>query len=47
MSNFNSVWVCNEVLFKIGIRFIFLAFFEELLYVAMWLKLPKGKRAGC
>jgi hypothetical protein len=31
----------GEFLFKTGFEFIFLVFFEELLYAAMWLKLPK------
>jgi hypothetical protein len=30
-----------------GCIFIFFVFFEELLYAATWLKLPRGKRAGC
>jgi hypothetical protein len=30
-----------------GYNLFFLIFFEELLYVAMWLKLPKGCKAGC
>jgi hypothetical protein len=27
---------------KMGIKFIFHVFYEELLHVAMWLKLPRG-----
>jgi hypothetical protein len=34
-------------LLKTSIKLIFLVFLEELLHVAMWLKLPKGRRAGC
>jgi hypothetical protein len=44
--NSDSVWACGEGLFKTGIKFIFPVFFEELLHAAMWLKLPKGWRAG-
>jgi hypothetical protein len=32
----------GEGLFKMGIKFIFAIFFEELLHAAMWLKLPQG-----
>jgi hypothetical protein len=32
----------GEVLFKMGFKFIFPVFYEELLHAAMWLKLPKG-----
>jgi hypothetical protein len=42
MSNSDSVGAHGEVLFKTGIKFIFLVFFEELLHIVMWLKLPKG-----
>jgi hypothetical protein len=45
-SNSNSVWACGKVLFKIGIKFNFHVFYEELLHVGMWQKLPKGWRAG-
>jgi hypothetical protein len=34
-------------LHPLGVKFIFLVFFEELLHANMWLKLPKGCRAGC
>ena len=45
MSNSNFKWACGEFLFKMGCKFIFLVFFEKLLHVAMWPKLPKGWRA--
>jgi hypothetical protein len=46
MSNSNFVWACGEVLFKMGFKFIFLVFFEELLHATtMWLKFPKGLKS--
>jgi hypothetical protein len=47
MSNFDSVWARGKVLLKMGIKIIFPVFFEDLLHVAMWLKLHKGWRARC
>jgi hypothetical protein len=32
----------TNFLFKMDCKFIFLVVFEELLYAATWLKLPKG-----
>jgi hypothetical protein len=46
MSNSDFVWARGEVLIKMGFKFIFPVFFEELLQAAMWLKLPKGWRQG-
>jgi hypothetical protein len=46
-SNSNSMWVCDELLFQVDREFIFLVYFEELLYVATWLKLPKDWKVGC
>jgi hypothetical protein len=47
ISNSVSIWARGEFLFKMDCNFSFLVFFEEPLCVAMWLKLPKGSRAGC
>jgi hypothetical protein len=41
-SNSNSLWARGEFLFRMDFKFIFLVYFEELLHVAMWLKLLKG-----
>jgi hypothetical protein len=46
MSNSDSVWARGEVLFKMGIRFIFLVSSKELLHATMSLKLPKDWKAG-
>jgi hypothetical protein len=46
-SNFDSMWPRGEFLFKIGCIFIFPIFDKELLYIATWLKLPKGWRSRC
>ena len=46
-SNSNSIWAWSKVLFKMGIKFIFLVSFEEPLHVAMWLKLPRDWRTRC
>jgi hypothetical protein len=46
-SNSDSIWAYGDFLFKTGIKLIFREFSEELLHAAMWLKLPKGWRAGC
>jgi hypothetical protein len=45
-SNYDSVWARGKFLLKMGIKFIFPLFFEELLHAAMWLKLPKGWKQG-
>jgi hypothetical protein len=44
-SNSDSVWTRGDALFKMGFKFIFLVFFEELLHTAMWLTAQglKGK----
>jgi hypothetical protein len=42
MSNSNTIWARGEFLFKMGCKFIFLVFLQELLYATMLLKLPKG-----
>jgi hypothetical protein len=44
--NSNSVWARGEFLLKTSIKLIFHVFSKELLHAAMWLKLPKGWRAG-
>jgi hypothetical protein len=45
-SNSDFVWAYSEFLFKTGYKLIFSVFFDELQFAAMWLKLPKGLRAG-
>jgi hypothetical protein len=45
-STSNSNSICGEVLFKMGFKFIFLVFFEELLRVAMWLNCPRAEGQG-
>jgi hypothetical protein len=45
-SNSDSIWARGKFLLKMGIKLIFHVFFEELLHAALWLKLPKGWRAG-
>jgi hypothetical protein len=46
MSNSDSIWARGEFLLKTSIKLIFPIFSKELLHAAMWLKLPKGWRAG-
>jgi hypothetical protein len=47
MPNSDSVWARGDVFSKTSIKLIFHVFSKELLHAAMWLKLPKGWRAGC
>jgi hypothetical protein len=45
--NSDSIWIHGEFLFKTSCKHNFLVFSMELLHAAMWLKLPRGWRAGC
>ena len=42
MWNAITFGACGEFVFKMGCKFIFPIFFEEVLYAIMWLKLSKG-----
>jgi hypothetical protein len=44
---FSTMSSLHDVLVHDNCKFIFPIFYEELLHAAMWLKLPKDRKAGC
>jgi hypothetical protein len=47
MSNSDSILAHDKFLFKMGCEFVFLVFFEELMYTSTRLKVCKDYKAGC